>query len=406
MTRHPNSVREVVEAGLCIGCGLCEALAPQRFQMAYTDQGRLRPAIIGDGDEAAVLSACPGALARPLDESAPFSDPIWGGYARMETAWAADPELRFRAASGGVLTALGVYLLSSGRADFVLHCAADPERPMRTRWCISDTPEQVIRRAGSRYGPSDTLAGLQAAVARNARFAVIAKPCDAGAVRERARQDPVLARNLVAVLVMVCGGASDLGKTWAVLEEYGVSEEDLTLVRYRGFGNPGSFRLETRDGRAWQKTYAELWADETGWRIQSRCKICPDALGEAADIAAADIWPDAAPSGEDAGFNGVITRSAAGDALYRAAVADGVLRTGAAILPRQFDGFQPHQVRKKRALAARLRGMAASGAPVYRHDGLRIAALDAADTREEEGTRRRMAEGRFNEDMPKDGAQR
>lgn len=61
----------------------------------------------------------------------------------------------------------------------------------------------MISRAGSRYSPSATLAGLQSAIDRNQPFAVIAEPCDAGAIRERAKVDKALGRNLVAVLVIV-----------------------------------------------------------------------------------------------------------------------------------------------------------------------------------------------------------
>ena len=399
--RHPHSVKDVVNAGLCIGCGLCEALAPMGWKMAYTAEGRLRPAEIGPGSDVEILRACPGAVARPNAEPSAHTDQIWGGYHSMQEAWAADPDIRYRAATGGVLTALGVHLLRSGQAKFILHCAALPDDPMRTGWCISETPEQVVARAGSRYGPSDTLAGLSAALDRDAPFAIIAKPCDAGAVRARAEEDERLRRNLVALLVMVCGGASDLGKSQAVLDEYDLSERDVTLFRYRGYGNPGATRIETGDGQVFEKTYLDMWADESGWRIQSRCKLCPDALGEAADIAAADIWPGGAPVGEDEGFNGVITRTTAGEDLYRAACAAGDLQSGQTITPRMFDDFQPHQVRKKHALAARLRGMTAAGAPVYAHDGLRLDALDAKDPDEEAGTARRVREGRFYESLPK-----
>ena len=102
---------------------------------------------------------------------------------------------------------------------------------------------------------------------------------------------------------MVCGGASDLGKSWDLVKQFGVTEDEVSVMRYRGYGNPGLTRVETKDGRAFETTYLDLWADESEWRIQSRCKICPDAIGEAADIAAADIWPGGAPVGEDAGFN-------------------------------------------------------------------------------------------------------
>ncbi|MCB4455638.1 Coenzyme F420 hydrogenase/dehydrogenase, beta subunit C-terminal domain [Leisingera sp. McT4-56] len=398
--QQPGSVKEVVKTGLCIGCGLCEALAPERWKMAYTPQGRLRPSRIGAGSDAEILQACPGVIARPNSKAAPRTDTVWGGYHRMQEAWAVDPDTRFRAASGGVLTALAAHLLRTGEVEFILHCEADPQAPMRSKWCLSDTPGQVLDRAGSRYGPSDTLAGLAAALDWDAPFAVVAKPCDAGALRELAKTDQRLTRNLVAVLVMVCGGASDLGKSQAVLDEYDLSEDDVALFRYRGYGNPGLTRIETSDGRTFQKTYGEMWADESGWRIQTRCKICPDALGEAADVAAADIWPDASPDGDDEGFNGVITRTAAGEQLFRAASEAGSLTVGADITPRQFDAFQPHQVRKKHALAARLRGMAAAGSPVYEHEGLRLETLDTHDAQEEMGTLQRVRGGKFHEELP------
>ena len=396
---QPQSVREVVESGLCIGCGLCEALGP--FKMAYTSEGRLRPKrISSEGNEGAILRACPGVVAKPKAEAGPLEDPIWGRYAKIEEAWAGDADVRFRAATGGVLTALGMHLLRSGTAKFILHCAADPDQPMRTRWCMSETPEDVAARAGSRYGPSDTLAGLEAALARAEPFAIICKPCDAGTVRARAEDDPRIGALVKAVLVMVCGGASDLGKSQAVLDAQGFEEEDVTLFRYRGHGNPGPTRIETRQGAVFETSYQEMWGDEAGWRIQSRCKLCPDALGEAADIAAADIWPNAEPEGEDDGFNGVVVRTAAGATLFDSAVASGDLVSGGTMTAEAMSGTQPHQVAKKQKLAARLRGMQAAGLPVYAHSGLRIDDLDTRDAAEEQGTADRVRAGRFHEDMP------
>lgn len=400
--RHPRTVREVVENGLCIGCGLCEALAPDRWSMFMTAQGRLRPVPIAaetGAEDQPILAACPGCVSTATAEGN-REDPMWGKYFHMGEAWAGDDDIRFRAATGGVLTALAVHLLRSEQAAFILHCAADAQNPMRTKWEISETPEQVLQRAGSRYGPSDTLAGLEHALRRGEPFAIIAKPCDAGAVRRRAKADPRLDDLLVAVLVMVCGGASELGKSEDLLEEFGVVEDDLRLFRYRGYGNPGPTRVETKDGQVFEKTYPEFWADESGWKIQSRCKLCPDAIGEAADVAALDIWPGGAPVGEDEGFNGIITRSQAGQDLVQAAVAAGDLVLGQDHDPRQLDDFQPHQVSKKHALAARLRGLTQAGQPIYRHEGLRLDDLDAKDEVEERGAFERAKADRFKEDMP------
>lgn len=400
--RHPESIRDVVENGLCIGCGLCEALGPDRWKMAINKYGRLRPGALVSEERSLdkdILAACPGVQAGAYADGSK-SDDLWGSYCHMGEAWAGNPDIRYRAASGGVLTALGVHLLKSGKAKFILHCEADPQQAMRTRWCISETPEQVVARAGSRYGPSDTLAGLEVALARQQAFAIIAKPCDAGAVRARAAQDPRIDSSMVALLVMVCGGASDLGKSQSLLDECGLNESDLKLFRYRGFGNPGMTRLETNDGRVFEKTYLELWEDEGSWRIQPRCKICPDANGEAADIAAADMWPGGTPVGEDQGFNGVIARTQVGQALYEAAVISGDLVAGKQHTPRDYDHFQPHQVSKKRALAARLRGLGDAGRLVYKHTGLRLDYLDAGDLAEQAGAMKRAQEGRFDDSMP------
>ena len=118
-----------------------------------------------------------------------------------------------------------------------------------------------------------------------------------------------------------------------------------------------------------------MWEDESGWEVETRCKLCPDALGEASDVAAADVWPGGAPTGEDEGFNGIIVRTAVGEDLVGSAVASSDLVLGDPITPRQFDGLQPHQVRRKEALAARYQGLSDAGiSPIETHD-LRIAEL-------------------------------
>jgi coenzyme F420 hydrogenase subunit beta len=319
--------------------------------------------------------------------------------------YAGDPATRDQGSTGGVLTALGRYLVESGEVDFILHVAASREAPMRSRRQISFDAAQVLEGAGSRYGPAAPLVDFLAILDRNRPFAFIGKPCDVNAVRNLARQDPRVDRLMKYALTFVCGGASDLGKSEEVLRQLGLTEAELTLFRYRGFGNPGPTRLETKDGRAFEITYPEMWADEAGWRIQPRCKICPDAIGEGADIAASDCWPGGGPTGEDEGFNGILVRTQAGARLFEAALRAGALAIDREIGPRDMDVFQPHQVRKKRAVWARLAGMAAAGMATPRVTGLRIEELArenglAQNLAEARGSRRRAKAGRLGEPAP------
>ena len=394
-----RTIAEIVARDLCIGCGLCEAVTGGRVEMVMTPAGSLRPSP-PDGftppEEATLVSACPGAVAEARVELGCESDPVWGAYRSMARAWAGHPDVRHEGATGGVLTALGMHALDTGRVDFVYHVGADPERPMRSRWVISETPASVQANTSSRYGPTAPLAGMAAALDRGQSFAIIAKPCDLGAVHALSRADPRVDELCIVRLALVCGGQSRLSKSQAVLEEFGVDEDEVALFRYRGHGNPGPTVVETRAGERFTKTYLELWENESGWEVETRCKFCPDALGEAADVASADIWPGGAPTGEDAGFNGIIVRTATGQELVASAVAAGDLVLGGAITPREFDDFQPHQVRKKEALAARYLGLADSGIAPIETRSLRIDELGQRldperFEHERAGTRRRAA---------------
>lgn len=412
-----RSIAEIVDDDLCIGCGLCEAVTGGRVAMTMTDAGSLRPwpvsAISADEDRV-LTAACPGAVAPVrVDGDASGSgesdggesgrvstvdvDPIWGASLSMTMAWAGEPEVRFRAATGGVLTALGRHLLAEGDVSFVLHVGADPDAPTRSRWVISESPDDVLANTGSRYGPTAPLAGLGVALDRGEPFALIAKPCDLGAVHAHATVDHRVDDLCRYRLTMVCGGQSKLTKTLGVLDGFGLAETEVALMRYRGFGNPGPTRVESRSGAAHELTYLDMWADESGWDLETRCKLCPDALGECADIAAADAWPGGAPTGEDEGFNAIVVRTEVGRRLVSAATVAGRLVLGDPVTVEQLNDFQPHQVRKKMALAARYRGMADAGViPIHAPD-LHLGELGAEldlEAREAQraGTARRFRE--------------
>jgi coenzyme F420 hydrogenase subunit beta len=409
--RIPLTLEAIVEGGLCIGCGLCRSVAgADRIQIVLTPEGRERPVArsLLDGPTLELINAiCPGTRVEGAADGAAASraaqDVVWGPAQELAIGYAGDPRVRHRGSTGGVLTALGQFLLASGRATFILHVAASPTEPMRTERRLSFDAASVLEGAGSRYGPAAALVDFTALLDRGEPFAMIAKPCDVAAVRNLARVDPRVDRYLRYALTFVCGGASDLTKSEEVVSELGIPQEQLSLFRYRGNGCPGPARLETKDGRAFELTYQQMWEDEATWRIQPRCKICPDAIGQSADLAASDVWPGGGPTGNDAGFNGIIVRTARGLELYRAAVAAGAI----VVEPRDvsfhdFDDFQPHQVHKRRAVWARLAGMKAAGCAVPETVNLRLADCARLNTVRENldearGARRRAREGKLAE---------
>jgi coenzyme F420 hydrogenase subunit beta len=349
---------------------------PNRVRLEMTADGFLRPRIerpLSADEETRILSACPGNRQQAMPEPGIAIDPLWGPIKRLARGQATDEEMRFKAASGGVISALATYLLASGEVDAVLHTRADPTQALRSVPQVSRGALGVIEAAGARYGPAAPLTDLEAMLASGKPFAVVGKPCDIAAVRNLARLDPRVDRLVRYRIAFFCAGVSSLGISQAIVGKYGLTEDQVRLMRYRGHGCPGPTRIESKDGQAFEQSYDETWGDELAQEIQFRCKICPDATGEQADIACGDAWitADGYAHGEYESWNAVIARTAAGEALLARMERDGKLN----LLPNsvaELNRMQPHQGERKMAILARLGGLALAGQARPRYAGLRI----------------------------------
>jgi coenzyme F420 hydrogenase subunit beta len=388
----------IVEQGLCIGCGLCESIAGKdHVRLRMQGERGERPVLLDQIDDltlAAINVACPGVHCEGVGThpSAPEIEiePVWGPTIWMATGHATDPEVRFHASSGGALSALGIHLLESGEVDFILHVAASRDTPTRSVPQLSFNATAVMEASGSRYGPAAPLSDFTAVLDRGRPFAFIGKPCDISAIRNYAKLDPRVDELLRYTLNFFCGGVSEFGKTMDYVRKVGLTESEISHLRYRGDGCPGPMVMKSHAGAVHTFDYNEMWEDENRWQLQFRCKICPDSIGERADITVADVWPGGKPDTEGLGFNGFIARTPRGSRLLHSAV-----KARAITLTEDlgFDGLELAQgshSRRKRGLAARLRAMHDTGMIVPRFEGLR---LDAADAQLDEAERRSNYDG-------------
>ena len=386
-----NNLNDIVDNGLCIGCGLCQSIAgKENIEVSMTPKGRLEPKEIGKISPEVfnkILNVCPGTIVEGLPKEEVASNSknnlVWGYYLSLFYSWSTDKKIRFESSTGGLLNGLSLYLLESKKVKFIMHTDANPKKPMRSVSKFSYNKEELLgNESRSRYGPASPLDKFHKALDLNQPFAFVGKPCDISAVRQLAKIDSRVNKLCKYLLTLVCGGFAEFTKSQDFIESFKVKEDDLSIFRYRGFGNPGRMYIKTKDGREHDREYNSFWGEESTWRVPFRCKICPDAIGESADVAALDTWRGGSPKGEDEGFNAAIVRTKKGMDLINSAAKAGFIHIGDKLKIEDIDDFQPHQVNKKKAVYARHGGMRKKDIPTINTKGLRIKELYDLNSKE------------------------
>ena len=379
-----NCLSDITDNGLCIGCGLCQSIAgKENISISMTEKGRLEPKeikpITNETFEK-IKQICPGVIVEGLPENEINQNSkhniLWGYYQALFYSWSTDEQIRFQSSTGGLLNGLSLYLLETKKVDFILHTAGDPDHPMRSIPKFSYNKDDLLNcESRSRYGPASPLSKFNDALNTNKNFAFVGKPCDISAIRQLSKSDQRVNSQCKYLLTLVCGGSTEFTKSQDFIKNFDVKEEQLDVFRYRGYGNPGKMYIKTKDGKEYDTEYNSFWGEESTWRVHFRCKICPDAIGESADIAALDTWRGGSPKGEDEGFNAAIARTSKGLELLIDATKSGYLKKGDNLTIEDIDDFQPHQINKKKAVYARHLGMKKNGIPTLVTKGLRIKEL-------------------------------
>ena len=386
-----NSLSDITENGLCIGCGICQSIAGnENISISMTEKGRLEPKEnkpLNNEIFDKIKKICPGVIVEGLPKEAIANkskyDLVWGYYLSLFYAWSTDKDIRFKSSTGGLLNGLSLYLLESKKVRFILHTGTDPKQPMRSVSRYSYNKQELLNSGScSRYGPSSPLDKFNEALNKNEPFAFVGKPCDISAIRQLSKIDRRVNELCKYLLTLVCGGFGEFTKSQDFIDSFNVKEEELSIFRYRGYGNPGKMYIKTNSGEEHDKEYNSFWGEESTWRVPFRCKICPDAIGDSSDLAALDTWPGGSPVGEDEGFNAAIIRTKKGYDLVHDARDAGYIKIGNDLKIEDINDFQPHQVSKKKAVYARHQGMKNVNRPTLNTKNLRIKELYDLNTKE------------------------
>lgn len=290
---------------LCIGCGICRAACPAGCITMERADGMARPRLDASRCRncGLCLRACPqeGALLRKLaHEIVHLPDPRLFGVqdAKAFLAWTKG-EGRRRSASGGIVTAVALELLATGKIAGLVHVKRRLAGRGEAHYevTVSASAEEIETGRGSAYETidfSDALLRLEA----GKTYFITGTPCVLRGIRQLLTDNPRYARIRAYLCALVCSHnvTSEFADCFADLK--GITREGKYYVDWRdkeGIPDAGTFnsRIFSEDGDLFkQDRYSSGWTDL--WRSYAfslkACSYCSDFWGAAADMCVKDAW--------------------------------------------------------------------------------------------------------------------
>ena len=321
---------EVIEAGLCTGCGTCAAVCPTKaIAMNYEAE---EPDIIGQCAPRCQLcyDTCPGkdvnlpGLSQVAFGREPKAEEDLLGVAQgFLKGHALDAQVRDAGAGGGAVSALLIYALEKDIIDAAVVSGMSPEKPWRVVPKIATCREEVMANASSHYAVVPTNSILSEAMAAGwKRLGVVGLPCHVHGLRKiQAIGRPKQLSNTVKFVIgLFCAVNSSYRGTEHVIEELcGIPLGEVAKVEYRGGEYPGNFTVTSKDGRVAGISSAERRL-VTNWFCRDRCVMCYDYSSELADISVGDYFHPGMKRGV-AGWSVIVVRSDTGKKLVEEAQA-------------------------------------------------------------------------------------
>jgi len=327
-----KTARQVVLWRLCMGCGACIfACEDNNIKLVDVPEQGLRPEVdIASCKQCGkCVQVCPGVrFTSPKSNGRAIPELLrsWGPVLEVWQGYAADSEIRFKGSSGGLVTALALYCQEKEHLSRVLHIGGDPSRPWRNKSVISHNRSELLANAGSRYSPAAPCEKVSCILEADSRCVFIGKPCDVEALSKLQEAKPALRDKIGLTVSIFCAGTPSANGTKAMLEFMGLRQDEVTEIRYRGYGWPGMTSVKHRGNeQLYQLTYEQSWGDILSHYVPLRCRLCPDGTGELADISCGDPWyRHGQPN--DPGQSLVLVRTERGHKFLHRALESGYVR--------------------------------------------------------------------------------
>jgi coenzyme F420 hydrogenase subunit beta len=328
-----DNLQHVINHNLCNRCGTCVGLSGGGI--VFGDKtGKYLPQITGEihaelADR--IWKACPGGnfsfpeYRKTFYPETPHFHVYTGPYNSISIGYSTNEGVRRNSASGGIITAILLWLLQNKKIDGAVVTAMSQKKPWLAESFIATTSEEILNAAQSKYIITSVNEILPQVETFQGRLAYVGLPGQVQSIRKLQAMNDKSVQNIQYIFGPFYGNTLHFSSIKSFLRSYGEKNyRDITKLYFRYGEWPGNMRIEMKNGRVIQlpKFHANYLIP---FHILKNSLLCTDLSNEFTDISGGDAW---APVYEERGkgFSMVLARSFKGQEILDQMQVEGAIR--------------------------------------------------------------------------------
>lgn len=311
---------------LCSGCGACLSVCPHQAINPLIQNGI---ASISRNDNICTdcnlcIKVCPVFNYAYFEPIEPPRDKIVGKFLKAFICHGTDDRVRWNGASGGVVTALLLFMLKENIIDGALLTKTEGRTYQSY---IARTIEDILASQGSTYFPTFSLKHLRELLRASGRNVIVGLPCQIDALKILKKTLPSLEEKIYASFGLVC---SHVNEPWyldyIVRRICKIEPRKVMEITARKGGWPGHIFVRSFD-RNENIPYSRFWYPLPLYHFSSPlgCLYCINHLNVNADLSFGDAWLPEIIKSDNLGSSIVIARTNKGLSLLEEAETAGTL---------------------------------------------------------------------------------
>ncbi len=210
----------------------------------------------------------------------------------LYAGYAADTDIRAHASSGGIVSAILIDLLETGRIDGAL-VSMIGSRDSHIRGVTERAVDRagILQCAGSSYIETPVIGAARNLREITGRYALVGLPCQIRTLRKYLSTRPGLKEKIPYIIGLFCRGTVAGGLYDDLFLKYGIARSAVATVKVRREHIGGDLIINLADGTSRTIPFRKMNSYRiAGIHSMPRCLWCSEHLAAEADIAGGDIF--------------------------------------------------------------------------------------------------------------------